>query len=304
MLASRIRSLQRIATLQDTLFSILDNVFEGIITIDEAGIIQSYNKAAEQIFGYAAAETIGSNVKMLMPSPNADKHDGYMARYLDERTPRVIGIGRKTRGLRKNGETFPMRLAITEVRRGCDSLFIGLVSDISKEEEARQRIEFLALHDPLTGLPNRAYFNDVLNTALKTADHGRYAVLFIDLDSFKPLNDSLSHEAGDEALKIVARRLRHELASGDFVARLGGDEFVAIAQDIADAEDAVAIANRLLEAITRPMTLFGTSSGVGASIGIALIPQHGTAASEILTAADNAMYTAKRAGKGRVALAG
>lgn len=303
ILQARIQSMQRIATMQDSLFGILDNVYEGILTIDEQGSIQSYNRAAESIFGYTTAEVMGRNVNMLMPEPYAAEHDGYLARYQREGTPRVIGIGRKVRGLRKNGETFPMRLAVTEIQRGAGQVFIGLVSDISAEEAARERIEFLALHDALTGLPNRAQFNARLEALCAQSGNGMHAVLFLDLDGFKPINDTLGHEAGDEALRIAAHRLRHDLAESDFVARLGGDEFVAICHDIASAEAALAIGNRLLAAIAQPMTLLGTPSRMGASIGIALFPQHGQTATEVLTAADHAMYTAKRSGKNRCTLA-
>lgn len=303
ILQARIQSMQRIATMQDSLFGILDNVYEGILTIDERGSIQSYNRAAQSIFGYTATEVMGRNVNMLMPEPYAAEHDGYLARYEREGTPRVIGIGRKVRGLRKNGEIFPMRLAVTEVKRGASRLFIGLVSDISTEEAARERIEFLALHDALTGLPNRAQFNARLEALCAQPGAGMHAVLFLDLDGFKPINDTLGHEAGDEALRIASHRLGHDLAAGDFVARLGGDEFVAICHDIASADAALTIGNRLLAAIAQPMTLLGNPSRMGASIGIALLPQHGRSATDILTAADHAMYAAKRGGKNRCALA-
>lgn len=303
VLEARMRSMQRIATMQDSLFGILDNVYEAILTIDEQGIVHSYNRAAERIFGYGASEVIGHNVNMLMPEPYAAEHDGYLARYHREHTPRVIGIGRKVRGRRKNGDTFPMRLAVTEVKRSAGSQFIGLVSDISAEEAARERIEFLALHDPLTSLPNRAQFNEKIDSLCANPGEGLHAVLFLDLDGFKPINDTLGHEAGDEALKIAGTRLCHNLATEDFVARLGGDEFVAIARNVTDANAALAIGNRLLEALSQPMTLLGTPSRMGASIGIALMPQHGRNATEILTAADNAMYAAKRSGKNRCVLA-
>jgi diguanylate cyclase (GGDEF)-like protein/PAS domain S-box-containing protein len=303
ILQARIQSMQRIATMQDSLFGILDNVYEGILTIDEEGRIQSYNRAAEIIFGYTATEVMGRNVNMLMPAPYAAEHDGYLARYQREGAPRVIGIGRKVRGLRKDGEVFPMRLAVTEIKRGDGKRFIGLVSDISTEEASRERIEFLALHDALTGLPNRAQFNARLEALCAKPCDGLHAVLFLDLDGFKPINDTLGHEAGDEALRVAAHRLRHDLATNDFVARLGGDEFVAVCQGIASADAALAIGNRLLAAIAQPMTLLGTPSRMGASIGIALLPQHGRTATDILTAADHAMYAAKRHGKGQVMLA-
>lgn len=303
ILKARIQSMERIATMQDSLFGILDNVYEGVLTIDKQGLIQSYNRAAQSIFGYASKEVMGKNVSMLMPAPYAAEHDGYLARYQKEGTPRVIGIGRKVRGLRKNGEIFPMRLAVTEVRRGHDRIFIGLVSDISTEEAARERIEFLALHDTLTGLPNRAQFNARLEALCADPGAGMHAVLFLDLDGFKPINDTLGHDAGDEALKIAAHRLRHSLPAEDFVARLGGDEFVAICHNIAGTDAAVMIGNRLLAAIAQPMKLLGSNCRMGASAGIALLPQHGNSASDLLTAADHAMYMAKRQGKNRCAVA-
>ncbi len=303
-LAARTRSMQRIAQIQDTIAGILDNVYEGVLTINGLGIVQSYNQAAERIFGYTAAEVIGRNIKMLMPTPYAENHDGYLARYLRERTPHVIGIGRKVQGRRKDGEVFTLQLAVTEVRQDDGSLFVGLVRDISEEEKARQRIEFLAMHDLLTGLPNRPHFNERLETTLQPSSNQRHAVLFIDLDGFKPINDSLGHAAGDEALQTVATRLRHHLAGNDFVARLGGDEFVAIAHNVAGPEAARMIGERLIAAISEPMTLAGQPARLGASIGIAMYPDHGDSGSAILSAADHAMYAAKRAGKGRVAVPG
>lgn len=303
VLEARIRSMQRIADIQDSLSGILDNVFEAILTINGRGIVQSYNRAAETIFGYSAGEVIGRKVNMLMPEPYATEHDGYLVRYQREGTPHIIGIGRKVRGRRKNGDNFPMRLSVTEIRRNTGSQFIGLISDISVEEAAREQIEFLALHDTLTKLPNRAQFNVRLNMLCAQPDSGTHAVLFLDLDGFKPINDTLGHEAGDEALRIAADRLRHSLANEDIVARLGGDEFVVICRNVSSAEAAVAIGGRLLTAIAQPMTLLGAPRQMGVSIGIALLPQHGRTATEILTAADHAMYAAKRRGKNQVVLA-
>jgi len=305
VLEARIRSMQRIAVIQQSLEAILDNVYEGIITIDEKGAIQSYNSAAERIFGYKPHEVQGRNVKCLMPEPFASEHDGYLVRYQKERTPRVIGIGRKVKGRRKNGEVFPMRLAVTEIRDHGAQGYVGVVSDISEEETTRERIEFMALHDPLTGLPNRTQFAEKLNAALDSlAGANGLAVMFVDLDGFKPVNDSLGHDAGDEALKVVAGRLRGHLNAGDFVARIGGDEFVVIARDICDEGAACGIGERLIAAISRPMTVLGDKSAqIGATIGVAIAPVHGMVASELLTAADNAMYAAKRLGKGRCMVA-
>jgi diguanylate cyclase (GGDEF)-like protein/PAS domain S-box-containing protein len=304
VLEARIQSMDRIAQIQDSLFNILDNVYEGVITIDGHGGIRAFNKAAERIFGYGFEEVAGRNVNMLMPPPYAEEHDGYLGRYLAGGAPRIIGIGRKVSGLRKNGEVFPLNLAVTEVRSSNGSLFIGLVRDISVEEEARQRIEHMALHDPLTGLPNRARFKEVLEEASKRADARPCAVLFIDLDGFKPINDEHGHEAGDQALSTVAKRLLHGVAEKDVVARLGGDEFVVLLVDVGDKDVARNIAERLLSSISQPMNLMGHPCRLGASIGVGMMPADGVTANDILTLADNAMYVAKRSGKGCVVLTG
>ena len=141
VLNARMRSMKRIASIQDNLFGVLDNVYEAILTIDQFGTVLSYNKAAERIFEYPAVEVIGANVKMLMPPPYTEEHDGYLARYLREHTPRVIGTGRTVRGRRKNGEVFAMHLAVTEMRGSKGPQFVGMISDISAAEAARAAAE-------------------------------------------------------------------------------------------------------------------------------------------------------------------
>lgn len=154
VLKARMRSKQRIVDMQNGYFGVLDNVHEGILTIDWRGHVQRFNLAAERIFGYSPEEVLGKNVNILMPEPYKSEHDSYLRNYLAMRQPKVIGIGRKVQGLRKNGEIFPMHLAVTQVDSVQGMQFIGLVRDISQEEADRQRIEHLALHDVLTGLPN------------------------------------------------------------------------------------------------------------------------------------------------------
>lgn len=304
VLEARINSLQRVAVIQDCLYGIFDNVFEGIVTIDGKGVITAFNKAAERIFGYAAAEVVGEKVNLLMPSPYREEHDAYLERYHREGTPHIIGFGRRVIACRKNGEHFPVMLAVTEVANANGHQYIGLLRDISAEEAAREQIEFLALHDALTGLPNRAQLNREIEQVL-AAEKPAASLLFIDLDGFKPINDQLGHEAGDQALVTVAARLRHALAETHFVGRLGGDEFVILLQGVNDAEGALAAAQQAIAAISEPMDLLDPPRQrvLGASIGIALIPRHGRSRTELLTIADDAMYIAKRAGKRRAVLA-
>lgn len=300
VLGARIQAFERIATLQQSLSSVLDNVYEAIITISQTGHIQKFNKAAEVIFGYSAAEMLGQKVNCLMPSHHAEKHDGYLTNYLQTQQPKIIGMGRKVQGRRKSGELFPMRLAITEVKRAKDSLFIGLIQDISAEEAARIRIEYLALHDALTGLPNRAAFNQALDNFQQQPSNQPHLLLFIDLDGFKPINDTLGHEAGDEALIKVAQRINKLLGKNDFAARLGGDEFVLLLHQRGLQQAAEDFARQLLEQLSQPMQLTAKTASMGASIGALPFMPGAQSNSELLTQADHAMYAAKKAGKGRV----
>jgi|AntRauTorckE6833_2_1112554.scaffolds.fasta_scaffold12867_3 diguanylate cyclase (GGDEF)-like protein/PAS domain S-box-containing protein len=302
VLGARIDAFERIAILQQSLVGILDNVYEAIITISQTGHIRKFNKAAESIFGYTTSEVLGKKVNILMPRAHAEQHDGYINNYLETGKPNIIGTGRKVEGRRKSGELFPMRLAVTEVKRAQDSLFIGLIQDISKEEAARKRIEYLALNDVLTGLPNRAAFNQKLEDLQQPASANLHLLIFIDLDGFKPVNDTLGHEAGDEALKQVAQRINRLLGKQDFAARLGGDEFVLLGYQKGDAEVARAFAQRILQALTEPFQLLGHQVELGASIGALGFNPGTQTSSELLTQADNAMYAAKNAGKGQVVL--
>jgi diguanylate cyclase (GGDEF)-like protein/PAS domain S-box-containing protein len=301
VLVARMRSKQRIVDMQNSYFGILDNVHEGILTIDQNGTVQRYNLAAEKIFGYTSGEVLGRNVNMLMPEPYKAEHDGYLHNYATTHQPKVIGIGRKVSGRRKNGEVFPMRLAVTEVGGTLGVRFIGLVRDISQEEEDRERIEHLALHDTLTGLPNRASFNEFLAGCISKKE--KFSLLFIDIDGFKPVNDNFGHDVGDKVLIAIAQRMRSTVAGHDFIARLGGDEFVVILPQVGDAVDVENVARRILEKIGEPMSFGGKECHVGASIGAALHPANGHSEDAILSAADGAMYEAKRGGKNRVVMA-
>jgi diguanylate cyclase (GGDEF)-like protein len=170
-------------------------------------------------------------------------------------------------------------------------------------QEARQREQYLATHDPLTGVPNRTLFYDRLGQALAAADRYRttLAVLFIDLDGFKEVNDELGHEAGDELLREVARRVSGLVRKSDTVARVGGDEFTVVLNQIGKPEDAARVARNLLERLSAPVRLAGRERCVVASIGIAVHPGDGERADTLVRNADAAMYAAKRAGGDRYA---
>jgi diguanylate cyclase (GGDEF)-like protein/PAS domain S-box-containing protein len=176
---------------------------------------------------------------------------------------------------------------------------VGIGRDITERKRAEERIRHLATHDTLTDLPNRALFSERLNAALREAStrSTRLALLFVDLDRFKFINDSLGHQAGDALLKQTAVRLQECVQPGDIVARLGGDEFVLLCQDVAEIADVDALATRILRAVTRPVVLLDQEWRVSASVGVALYPTDGETERALMKSADAAMYTAKQDGK-------
>lgn len=285
---------------QHQLQSIIHNVMDGIITINEVGEIQGFNPAAEQIFGYSQQEALGKNLKMLMPEPEQSAHDSYLDRYLHSGQPRILGVrGREVTAVRKNGEKFPMELSASEMMLGGHRYFIGIVRDITERKQAEQKIAHLAHYDYLTDLPNRALFLDILDhsVALAKRNQRKLAVLFLDLDGFKQINDTLGHDAGDQLLKGVSKRLCATIRDSDTVARVGGDEFILVLDNIGSDESAAQVANKIIAVLSEPFELKGQQCRVGGSIGIALFPDGAEYAENLVKQADEAMYLAKQSGK-------
>lgn len=285
---------------QQQLQSIISNVMDGIITTNEAGDIQGFNPAAEQIFGYSQQEVMGKNLSMLMQEPDRSAHDGYIKRYLQTGQARILGVrGREVTAVRKCGETFPMELSASEMTLGGNRYFIGIVRDITERKRAEQKIAHLAHYDYLTDLPNRALLQDVLNHSVVLAKRNRHkvAVLFIDLDGFKTINDTLGHEAGDLLLKGVSQRIKGALRESDAVARMGGDEFILVLDNIESAENALFAANKILVALSEPFDLMGQPGRVGGSIGISIFPDDSEDPVQLVKQADEAMYLSKQSGK-------
>ena len=272
---------------------------EGIISIDTKGNIQSFNLAAQKIFGYSEAEILGKNVSLLMPPPYRDGHDAHIARYLQTGEAHVIGKTQELQGRRKNGMPFPMEIAVTEIKSGGVHIFTAMLRDISEQKLALQRIEQLAHYDELTHLPNRTLFYDRLGQAIVAAKRSKQslALLFIDLDGFKQVNDMHGHHIGDSLLKQVSERLRLCVRESDTLARLGGDEFTMILNDSHGREAVAMVAIKVVESIAQPFAVEGRSVRIGASVGIARYPDDAPSKGTLLIVADKAMYAAKAAGK-------
>ena len=196
-------------------------------------------------------------------------------------------------------------MVVRRDERGKPLRLIGTVSDIGERKAAEETARHLAHHDPLTGLPNRALFNDRLHQALSLAhrEGHRLAVLYLDLDGFKPVNDRFGHAVGDELLKEVAQRLQHCVRESDTVGRIGGDEFVVLLPTLQADEDARRVAEKILAALHRPFLLTGHNLVISTSIGIALFPDHGQDDRELARSADAAMYRAKEGGRNQIQLA-
>lgn len=273
---------------------------ESIVTIDSGGIIESFNPAAERMFGYAAAEVIGQNVSMLMPEPDASAHDGYIERHLRTGVNHIIGRPREVVARHRNGTLFPAELNVAEIRLGDERRFTGILRDITERKVNEARIRHLAHFDALTDLPNRVLFYDRLNQAMHQAQREKHglALFYLDLDGFKSINDTLGHDRGDELLRCAALRLQTAVRKSDTVARLGGDEFAVILPKIADPADATLVAEKIIDTMRQPFRLEGADkpANIGVSIGIALFPEDSDDPEALVKLADHAMYRAKDSG--------
>ncbi len=287
--------------------TILDHMADGVITINAQGRMESFNKAASSMFGYAPEEVLGRNINMLMPDPHQSQHDGYLQRYQHTGEARIMGAPREVEGRRRDGSLFPMSLSVSKIARSGQSIFIGLVRDVTERRQYEDEIRRLAFYDPLTGLSNRRLLMDRLKQAIASSDrsgqHG--ALMFLDLDHFKLLNDSLGHDVGDLLLQQVAARLQSCVREVDSVARLGGDEFVVLLEGLSPfpheaAAQSEVIALKILDALGQAYTLRQHSYSSTPSIGIVLFLHDHETMDDVLKKADVAMYQAKAAGRNTV----
>jgi len=283
--------------------SILDNVADAVITIDQRGVVQSFNKAATSIFGYTPDEAIGSLVSTLIPDHGAGDQGPPLQQHLTGALD-LVGQPRELEGRRKDGSLFPLHLAVSRTAAAGEPTFIGLIRDISQQRLAEEQIRRLAFYDHLTGLPNRRLLMDrlvrTMSNAARLGQHG--ALMFLDLDNFKQLNDTLGHGMGDQLLSQVATRLQSCMRDVDSVARLGGDEFVmlldGLSTDAAEAGTQVElVARKVLSTLGQPYVLGEQLHTSTPSIGIVLFKHGGDKVDDLLRMADVAMYQAKAAGR-------
>lgn len=278
---------------------IIDSAADAFIGMDAQGFITAWNLAAEVVFGWSLAEALGRSVsETIVPSQHREAHQQGLARFLAHGKARVLGQRLELPALHRDGREFPIEITLWSLEEHESWSFFAFAHDISERKAAEQGLEHRALHDALTGLPNRALVLERLQMCLsKSEEHSvGVTVLFIDLDYFKRINDSFGHDAGDQVLITVAQRLQRAMRQHDIVARLAGDEFVIICPEVADYSDAAVIAQRLLRELAPPIALKEDHVFISASIGIAMA-KPGWTAEKVLGSADIAMYEAKSAGR-------
>ncbi len=280
--------------------SIVDTAADGIVVIDEEGVVDFVNMTAEKMFDWKAADLIGRNIDCLLSV--AGKR-AMQTRVLTDGDvsgkSKIVGVGHELKGRKRDGSLFPIELTLGVMRIDGRVKFAGILRDVTERRRAEERIRQLAHYDILTGLPNRLRFTQLLDQALSESGFSgkQVAVLFIDLDRFKLINDTLNHESGDALLQQVAKRVTDILPRRATIARFGGDEFVVMMRDCIMPADAAHTAQSLLSVISEPIRLLGNDYHLTASIGISAYPGDGQSAQAILKNADNAMSRAKEQGK-------
>jgi diguanylate cyclase (GGDEF)-like protein/PAS domain S-box-containing protein len=270
---------------------------DAIVVTDTANCIVAVNPAFTTITGYTSEEVIGHNPNLL----TSGLQDAEFYRALWNSLDRDGRWQGEIWNRRKYGETYPEWLSISAVKNHAGEIrnYVAIFSDITERKQAEARVQFLAHYDALTELPNRILFADRLNQALLSAarNHAMLAVMFLDLDRFKLVNDSFGHAAGDLLLKEVARRLLRSVRASDTVSRQSGDEFVILLSDIGNHDDWANVAQKILHSASEPFHIEGNELHVGCSIGISLYPDDGADAGTLLKKADTAMYRAKHLGR-------
>jgi diguanylate cyclase (GGDEF)-like protein/PAS domain S-box-containing protein len=276
---------------------IIEHTMEGVFITDKQGLIDSVNPAFSEITGYAEDEIINQHPRRLI----SNKHS---PEFFDEIWSEVNQTG-SWRGeiwnQRKNEEIFPAWMTISSVQdeQGATVHYVAVFSDITSIKQTQSQLEHLAHHDSLTNLPNRLLFEDRLEHAIAQAKRQKrqLAVLFLDLDRFKNINDSLGHAMGDDLLKEVATRLQNILRDDDTAARLGGDEFTVLVENIEDPSQAAVVASKIQENFKAPFMIAGRELHVTTSIGISIFPEDGEDVADLTKNADAAMYQAKEQGR-------
>ncbi|HSV56885.1 MAG TPA: EAL domain-containing protein [Magnetospirillaceae bacterium] len=302
------RLLQELRESEEQYTALSETVSEAIFRIDESLVILFANSGALSTFGYTREELVGKDFRMLFPEEvfrtYAEDFRKYF--YVDDRDRTAVGLRRtlEVLGRTKNRGVAPMEMSFGNSRVFKERTLTCIIRDISYRKNLERRLRHLAYHDRLTGMANRELFHEDLQAALDVSEKDKtrkYSVLFLDLDGFKQINDTLGHDRGDRLLVEAARRIRDCLREADTAYRLGGDEFTALLSGVRKVNDALIVAERIQASIRQPFFLGDSKESpvsVGVSIGISIVPDHGSTVQEVTKCADIAMYRSKDGGKG------
>lgn len=276
---------------------VFENAMDGMTVTDAKGTILAVNNAFTKITGYTPEEAVGKNPRILKSGrQDAEFYKGFW--------DTLIAKGKwegEIWNRRKNGEIYPEWTIISAIRnnQGNTTHYIGVARDTTERIRYEEKIKYQAYHDTLTGLPNRLLFYDRLSVALSNAKRskGILAVIFLDIDGFKPINDNFGHDVGDILLQSITKRLMNCIRQGDTVARIGGDEFTLILPQVTQKEEVDEIAQRLIDTLKEPYLINKNNLYITASVGISFYPDDGKDMQTLMKKADIAMYSAKEKGK-------
>lgn len=275
---------------------VFENTLEGMVISDDKGNIISCNSAFSNITGYRESEVIGENINIL----KSEKHEESFYR---EIWKELFKYGKWSGELwqrRKTGDIFPSIVTVSCIRgtTGAITNFVNVIHDISERKTYEEHIKYQATHDTLTGLPNRIFFTQELSRLIETNDDlSKLSVLFLDIDRFKTLNDTLGHGTGDRVLEIISERIRNKVRTKTLAARFSGDEFGVLFTDVKNKDDAAARARDIIEKIAEPIIIQGYELFIQMSAGLSFYPENGKNASELIKNAETAMYQAKQQGR-------
>jgi diguanylate cyclase (GGDEF)-like protein/PAS domain S-box-containing protein len=281
--------------------AVAETAQDAIILIDAGGGVRFWNRSAERILGYSAAEAQEMKVHdIIVPQRFRAEANAALVGFAATGTGAVLGKTVELAAIRKDGREIPIELSVAGVEIGSERDAVAVIRDITERKRNEERILQLARFDALTGLANRTVFAEGVQLAIARAQRGGkgFAVLYLDLDHFKDVNDTLGHPIGDRLLKSVAERLKAAIRETDTVARFGGDEFAVLAADIEEPADAGNLGAKLLKAIGEPVVIDGNEIRSGTSVGISVYGPDSPDPEILLSHADVALYRAKSEGRG------
>jgi len=297
--SERTRALRQLAAREEYLRKVMDTVVDGIVAVNDAGMIETVNPAIEAVFGYDSGELIDRPAAILLKEEKGAFTAGHLQDYLINGKSPYIGTRQEIEGLRKDGTTVAIELAVSVLNVGGRHVFIGAVHDVTERNQNAARLREMATHDPLTGMPNRAAFMERLAGAIERADalETRVAVLLVNLDNFKSINDGLGHDIGDKLLIEAGTRMVGCLQEKGYVTHLGADSYGIIVESVHTEEEARALANQLLKLIAVPFIIEAKDIYISASIGIGLYPVIADDHTDLLRKVDTAVHHAKDLGR-------